>query len=273
MDLKKVKWIATDIDGTLKPYTAEYHEEERDRLVKLIKNKSILSIISGRPISGALHYAQIYGLSETPIVACNGALLYHQGNIVKKHAMSDLKPIYSYIKEADSLGITTLVTFERTEYCYKETSWVRKNRKANDPFPALEDALFTDAVTQTGIYKLSLLCESSPKTDKFLLDLQKNLSSNYEVVIYSKYGCEITAKGVNKALGLQELANYLALPIDAIAAIGDNENDIDMVKLAGVGVAVANAKASVKQVANYICNHEATAGVEEFVEQVIARNN
>ena len=62
---------------------------------------------------------------------------------------------------------------------------------------------------------------------------------------------DITPKNVNKNTALQVLGDYLNISVNEMLTIGDNLNDFDMVKNAGVGVAVANAYNELKQVANY----------------------
>ena len=53
--------------------------------------------------------------------------------------------------------------------------------------------------------------------------------------------------------------------MEDILAIGDNENDIAMLQIAGVGAAVANATDRAKAVADYICHDANTAGVIEVI--------
>ncbi len=62
---------------------------------------------------------------------------------------------------------------------------------------------------------------------------------------------DVTPKNVNKNTALKILGDYLNIKTDEMLTIGDNLNDFDMVKDAGVGVAVANAYDELKQVANY----------------------
>ena len=55
--------------------------------------------------------------------------------------------------------------------------------------------------------------------------------------------------------------------MEDIMAIGDNENDIGMIRSAGIGVAVGNATQALKEVADYVCEKEEAAGVAEAVER------
>lgn len=73
----------------------------------------------------------------------------------------------------------------------------------------------------------------------------------------------IVDSSVNKGKALRKLAEASKLNLKDIVAIGDNLNDIDMLKEAGFGVAVANAPKALKNVANYICKGEYGEGFKE----------
>ena len=74
-----------------------------------------------------------------------------------------------------------------------------------------------------------------------------------DLIINKEYEyIDITPKNVNKNTALQILGNYLNINPNEMLTIGDNINDYDMVKNAGVGVAVANAYDELKKVATYI---------------------
>lgn len=82
---------------------------------------------------------------------------------------------------------------------------------------------------------------------------------------------DITPKNINKDTALKILGNYLNVDNSEIMAIGDNLNDLDMVKNSGLGVAVANAYDELKQVAKYTTNNPVEAGgfaeaVYKFIE-------
>ena len=82
---------------------------------------------------------------------------------------------------------------------------------------------------------------------------------------------DITPKNVNKDTALKVLGEYLNISSDEMLTIGDNLNDFDMVKNAGVGVAVANAYTELKQVANYTTANSVEKGgfaeaIYKFIE-------
>lgn len=93
-----------------------------------------------------------------------------------------------------------------------------------------------------------------------------------DTVINKEYEyLDITPKNINKDTALNFLKDYLNIENNEIMAIGDNLNDLDMVKNSGVGIAVANAYDELKQVAKYTTNNTVENGgfaeaVYKFIE-------
>ena len=78
--------------------------------------------------------------------------------------------------------------------------------------------------------------------------------------------CDITLKNTNKGKGLQNLCNYLEIDIQDCIAFGDDANDIEMIEIAGIGVAMDNALPIVKEHANYITDSCENLGVVKALE-------
>ena len=105
---------------------------------------------------------------------------------------------------------------------------------------------------------------------KLAEDMVSITKDNVSVSYSSNRYLELNAIGVNKGLGLKELAEYLHIGIDETMAIGDNLNDLEMLQDAGVAVAVANATEEIKKISGYVttndCNHDAIAeAIETYV--------
>lgn len=100
----------------------------------------------------------------------------------------------------------------------------------------------------------------------------KKFGNYKDFIINKEYEyLDITPKNVNKNTALQFLGNYLNIKSDEMLTIGDNLNDYDMVKNAGVGVAVANAYNELKKVANYTTTNPVEKGgfaeaIYKFIE-------
>lgn len=130
------------------------------------------------------------------------------------------------------------------------------------------------------ISKLIISSDSSTSMAKAelekLLDVSittiKKFGNFKDFIIDKEYEyIDITPKNVNKNVALKILGKHLNINSDEMLTIGDNLNDLDMVKQAGIGVAVANAYDELKQVANYTTKNPVEKGgfaeaVYKFVE-------
>ena len=80
---------------------------------------------------------------------------------------------------------------------------------------------------------------------------------------------EILPSGVSKGLGVKILLDHLDVPVDDVMALGDGENDIEMLQLAGWGVSMANGAARTLAVANAITSSNDEDGVARAIEEYI----
>ena len=80
---------------------------------------------------------------------------------------------------------------------------------------------------------------------------------------------EINAKGADKGGALLRLAEYLGISACETMAFGDGENDLSMVKCAGVGVAMGNGEKIVREAADYITGTNNEAGVADAIRKIV----
>ena len=96
----------------------------------------------------------------------------------------------------------------------------------------------------------------------------EEIGENRLVATFSKpHYLEILHPDVNKGTGLQHLARHLSIPIEQTIAIGDALNDVEMLRIAGLGIAVANAHDDLKRVADVVLERSAGDGAIEEVER------
>ena len=98
----------------------------------------------------------------------------------------------------------------------------------------------------------------------------KDITGGIDVSYSANRYLEFNKRGVNKGEGLKKLAEILNVDIKDTIAIGDNFNDLSMIKVAGLGVFVANAVEDIKKYGDYVCendcDHDAVAEVlEKFI--------
>lgn len=78
---------------------------------------------------------------------------------------------------------------------------------------------------------------------------------------------EIIHPDVNKGASLRRLADHLGIPIERTIAVGDNLNDMEMIRAAGLGIAVANAHQKLKEATDVVLARSAGEGAIEEVEE------
>lgn len=105
-----------------------------------------------------------------------------------------------------------------------------------------------------------------------LIKLLNNHSkaSYYDFIRTERRLYEILPKGVSKGLALKKMADLLGVNMSKTIAVGDYNNDISMIKEAGIGIAVANAVDEVKAVADYITvsnNENAIATIIDVLDK------
>jgi hydroxymethylpyrimidine pyrophosphatase-like HAD family hydrolase len=89
-------------------------------------------------------------------------------------------------------------------------------------------------------------------------------------IVFNKHSVMVLPASVNKATGLTAALDMLGETAEATVAVGDAENDLVMLGMAGCAVAVSNALASVKERADLVMPGRAGEGVRELIDQILA---
>lgn len=254
----KIRMVVTDLDGTLLSPEREISQGAVDTIAELKERGVLFTFITGRPPYAVKRFSERVGIEE-PIACCNGAVIFEGESLLKKHSFP-LEPLRGLMEEAASLGMTVLVYTGGTEYCLRETDWTISHSMPVWPF---------DGGNPLAAEKVNVMAGDETESFGKLLPQINILAEDFYIAVYGQTGCEIVAKEVNKATGLEELCRLCGVPQEETLAIGDNENDNHMLKAAGIGAAVANAAESTKQAADYICRASYTDGVVEAVRKFV----
>lgn len=121
------------------------------------------------------------------------------------------------------------------------------------------------AIAKVNIYFRSAADRAAGYETLKHLPLQVTLSENTTL--------EMTAPDTNKGTGLERLAAYLRIPMPQTAAIGDNYNDIDMLKAAGFSVAMGNAAAEIREMCDHVTADNDHNGAGEAIRFILQRQS
>lgn len=266
--------IACDMDETLLSSDATICQ----RNIAAIKKASAAGVkfvpCTGRgypSISGVLHVLGLFDQADQYVIGMNGA------NITEnKHSRSltwDCIPfdlandIYTrlssyglctHIYTQDSVYINAITPDEET-FLHGRMGYI----------PTKENTL--DFLRNQDIGKLIVM----NKDDLVLSQIRKDLGPllhEIDVSYSSNRYMEFMHKGVTKGVGLHKLADILHIPIEETMAIGDNINDIEMLKAAGLAVGVANLNPAIRQYCDVITQADNNGGaVAEAIEKFILK--
>lgn len=265
MDQPKIRLVVTDLDGTLLSRDRNISAEAAALLNGLADKGILFTFITGRPPYALERFSRLVRITA-PVIACNGAMTVTDGRVIPgEHAGFSIRPLMPLLEQAKNAGQTILLMSRDQEYTLSETQWVKTRKKEGRIYPVktLEEL----AKQEEYFYKANII--ANEKTDEFAklsADIIKYVDC-YRISLYNNTGCEITAKGINKEMALRKLCGSLGISLAQVMAIGDNENDNEMLQAAGIGVAVANAAETTKACAHYICRESNTEGVMEAVRK------
>ncbi len=130
----------------------------------------------------------------------------------------------------------------------------------------VEDPISYARENNEDIYKINLYHTSQEERDKTRAALQ---DLGLEIINSEKTSIECSPKSITKGAGLEALCKYLNIDISETAAVGDSDNDLDVLKRAGLGIAMGNANEKVKETADIIVADNDHDGCAEAIKIIM----
>ena len=258
----KIRVILLDIDGTLTNSQKQISPQTKAALLKAQEHGITLALCSGRPEQGLYRWTEELGMtSHGGLFVC-----YNGGKVINCQTkevlfnqalpIADAKAVLEHVKQFD-----VVPTITHGEYMYvtnvfnhdlhlPQTVNILQYESRGNGYLLCEVrdlAEFVDfEVNKILLYGqpeyLKANCQqiSEPFTDR--------LNAMFTAPIYY----EFTAKNVDKAAALHAALTPLGFKPEEMIAFGDAQNDISMLRYAGIGVAMGNAVDEVKQIADEI---------------------
>ncbi len=102
-----------------------------------------------------------------------------------------------------------------------------------------------------------------------LTDEEREIFGKDYILYQHKSYAEFVRKGFGKAVGMKMMTEHLGIPMESCIAMGDSSNDEDMLKAAGISVAMGNAIPEIKEMCTYISCDAKDGGVAEALKKFI----
>lgn len=270
-----IKLIAIDLDGTLlnddKKVSTKNYQALKSAHEKGIK----IVLCTGRPYMAMRGFVEELDFltDDDYIVTFNGGIIHKavDGEVVVRETMSQPEMLAWY-EEAQRLDLPFNVIDE--DYIYEPLS-----------YPAGHESLYMKQIGQVdapSMVKDFYEFDASHKFNKFIIAVEPDylaqqrkkinpdMTEEYALTLSLPHLLEIGTKNINKGNGLKKLGQILGIKTNEMLTIGDEANDLSMIEMAGIGVAMENAIPEIKKAADYITASNNDSGVARAIENFIS---
>lgn len=265
------KVLFFDIDGTLLDYTGKMPASAKEALRQARLAGHQLVICSGR--SG--HQLSDWMFTDFDgIINCTGARVIFEQNVIYEHFVprEDVRRAREVLEAAN--GVLVAQTEECTilsqeSYSFMKDYLVKMGRSQKRIERLLGNAVISPQMEAYDNIKKFFYHRS----EKTVEQLEKELGDIFTVEASSflKDACdsgEITCKGINKSYGMQLYIQRQGFSKEDTIAFGDGPNDLDMLSFAGIGVAMGNARDTVKANADFITRDVEQDGIAYALKEL-----
>jgi hypothetical protein len=270
----KYRLVALDLDGTLLDSQLKIRSETMEAL-QLVRAQGVqVMIVTGRHHVAAYPYWHQLGL-ELPAICCNGAYMYDYRarrplacdpltreeargllKLVRKHA------IHTLIYDRDFIG------YESEEsHLNKLLGW--SATLAEDVRPRIErvpsfERLVEEAAT---IWKFTSAGENRAALAAYVADIEQSLGLSCEWSGHNRL--DITRAGNSKGNRLVEWIGEQGIERAQVIAFGDEQNDMEMLRVAGMGVAMGNSQAEVQACADQVTGVNDSSAIADVLRRFV----
>ncbi|SDH75719.1 hypothetical protein SAMN04487975_107179 [Planococcus glaciei] len=257
--------IVLDLDGTLLTDQKVISEKTKQTLKHALEAGHQVMIATGRPYRSSEPYYKELGLT-TPIVNFNGAFVHHplNNNWGVHHTPISLDVVHEVVESMHDFNFHNIVAEVLDDvYVHHHDEKLMDIFRFGDPSITAGDLRNYLKVDPT-----SLLIHAPYEKVGLIHDHLNEVHA--EVIDHRRWGApwhviEIVKSGLNKAVGLDRVSKSLGISRENIIAFGDEDNDLEMIEFAGVGVAMGNAIDPLKSIANEITLTNNEDGIAELL--------
>lgn len=248
-------------DWTISPRVVEAIQKARNQGV-------IMTIATGRMPISARPYAEQLKL-DVPVITYHGAMIQQvlSGEILFRRVIPS--PLAAEIvRDVSERGFYVQVYLKDRVITSELNEWSREYARISSVHIEKEDLSLLLSQEPEGVEKILLMSEET-KLDQLAPLLEQHYGKTVHITKSKACFLEMIDGNVNKGVALASLAEKFGIPQKEVMAIGDSFNDLEMIKYAGLGVAMGNARTEIKEQANIVTLTNEEDGVAEAIERYV----
>lgn len=256
--------LVADVDGTLAVGGAPVPFELVARLNEFRRRGGLFTLATGKGPQAALPYLQQLSV-DIPAILLNGAQIYeYSGDCYLQEHFLPASFTEVFLPWLDESGLDALA-YRGKDVFIRAVNPVTAEylTKENTPYGEVKQ---WQNLTRLGLHKILIISRSSP----FPLFAASHpaLAGRVNWVNSESMYWEVLPPGVSKGSALEKLIQFLCLEPEEVVAVGDYLNDLEMISMAGLGVAVANAHPQLQSVAGRVTAGQSWRGVLELLDEI-----
>ena len=266
-----IRLLAVDVDGTLLDSAHQLREDVKDALGRLSASGISIVLATARgpmALSGILPR-----LSFSPLLVCfSGAWIGQLDG--RSLAVTNVLLDKRIPASSARLILASAFTHHVEPNVFTPETWRVRTLTAEilaesqivESSPLITPDLLGDQEEPSKI--MLMTCQGEPA--KVLRTISESVQT-FSTATFSKPNyLEIIACGVNKAKALTDLTTTLGVDLSQVAALGDGDNDVEMLAESGLGIAMGNASARAKSASNWLTGTNDEGGVAQAVRRLMA---
>lgn len=271
----RIKMIGLDLDGTLLNEKKEISPYSRDVIKRALDAGVIVLVATGRPWMGIPEELRGFPGMRYALTSNGARIIDRDENKVLKEQLLSVELAKKALEICGKYDTLQEVYFNGQGYAPNDKKEVVERYHHN---PNMWEYIRTTRIWVDDIYDFTVKENKGlDKIQALFADMSERMTAWDELsrvdglalVGSLGYNIEINAAGVNKGTGLVELGKLLGIRREEIMACGDGDNDTEMLREAGFGVAMANGEEKVKNAADYITESNEEDGVARAIEKFV----
>ncbi len=264
-----IRLIAVDIDGTLLNDAHELTPTTEAAVRKAVGMGIHVVLATGKTRASAVDLIQRLGL-QSPGVFSQGLIIADPNGTIR-HQTNLADALAREIAEAAQLcGLSFVAYRDQAIYCLANDVWSDLHVAFHEPL-AIPTGTIDGLMARGPFQKFIFMGEPDQLAER--IDALRSQFTGKAAMVYSNPRMlEFLPPGASKGAGVLRLLEELAIDPAEMIAFGDADNDIEMLEVAGIGVAMGNAMAGPRAVADYITDSNNADGVARALDHFLFHN-
>jgi len=266
-----IRLLCLDIDGTLLDSAHKLPPENRAAVCWAEKKGVVICLTSARPPQAVKPVWDQLGITG-PTVCFGGALVLCEGKRLYDCRIPDSAAM-RVVRETANRHLHLSVYRDNDWYVSRDDQWSAKESVITGLSPVSVQYLgdMIPCWGAKGAHKL--LCMGEPYQITRLGQAVAKKKLPLKLLRSKDEYLEIVSEGVSKAAAMEQICQYLNITLKCTMAIGDHDNDCEMLHTAGIGVAMGNASDFAKQAAGFVTRDNDHAGVAYAIHEWLQKDD